>query len=60
MNTNYYRNNKSKIWLTISTWLATRVQLHDKMLYNIQVRLNRIDHSIGTLNDIVNFQLGFK
>ena len=24
---------------------ATRVQLHDKMLYNIQVRLNRIDHS---------------
>ena len=34
---------------------ATRVQLHDKMLYNIQVRLNRIDHSIGTLNDIVTF-----
>ena len=33
---------------------ATRVQLHDKM-YNIQVRLNRIDHSIGTLNDIVTF-----
>ena len=25
------------------------------MLYNIQVRLNRIDHSIGTLNDIVIF-----
>ena len=34
---------------------ATRVQLHDKMLHNIQVRLNRIDHSIGTLNDIVTF-----
>ena len=34
---------------------ATRVQLHDKMLYNVQVRLNRIDHSIGTLNDIVTF-----
>ena len=34
---------------------ATRVQLHDKMLYNIQARLNRIDHSIGTLNDIVTF-----
>ena len=34
---------------------ATRVQLHDKMLYNIQVRLNRIDHSIGTRNDIVTF-----
>ena len=34
---------------------ATRVQLHDKMLYNIQVRLNRIDHSIETLNDIVTF-----
>ena len=34
---------------------ATRVQLHDKMLYNIQARLNRVDHSIGTLNDIVTF-----
>ena len=34
---------------------ATRVQLHDKMLYNIQARINRVDHSIGTLNDIVTF-----
>ena len=34
---------------------ATRVQLHDKMLYNIQARLNRVDHSIGNLNDIVTF-----
>ena len=34
---------------------ATRVQLHDKMLYNIQARLNKIDHSIGNLNDIVTF-----
>ena len=34
---------------------ATRVQLHDKMLYNIQARLNRVDHSIGALNDIVTF-----
>ena len=31
---------------------ATRVQLHNKMLYNIQARLNRVAHSIGTLNDI--------
>ena len=34
---------------------ATRVQLHDKMLYNIQVRLNRIDHSIKTIQDIITF-----
>ena len=34
---------------------ATRVQLHDKMLYDIQARLNRVDHSIGALNDIVTF-----
>ena len=34
---------------------ATRVQLHDKMLYNIQVRLARIDHSIRTIQDIVTF-----
>ena len=55
MNRTYYRNNKSRIWLTNLNLTATRVQLHDKMLYNIQVRLNRIDHSIGTLNDIVTF-----
>ena len=34
---------------------ATRVQLHDKMLCNIQVRLGGIDRSIGALNDIVTF-----
>ena len=34
---------------------ATRVQLHDKMLYNIQVRLVRIDHAIRTIQDIVTF-----
>ena len=34
---------------------ATRVQLHDRMLYNIQVRLNKIDHSIRTLEDIMTF-----
>ena len=34
---------------------ATRVQLHDKMLYNIQVRLARIDHAIRTIQDIVTF-----
>ena len=34
---------------------ATRVRLHDRMLYDIQARLNRIDHSIGALNDIVTF-----
>ena len=34
---------------------AAGVQLHGEVLYNIQVGLNRIDHSIGTLNDIVTF-----
>ena len=34
---------------------ATRVQLHDKMLYGIQVRLNGIDHSMGALNGMVAF-----
>ena len=34
---------------------ATRVQLHDKMLHNIQVRLARIDHAIRTIQDIVTF-----
>ena len=34
---------------------ATRVQLHDKMLYNIQVRLNRIDYSIKSIQDIITF-----
>ena len=35
--------------------IATRVQLHGKMLYNIQVRLTKIDHSIRNLQDIVTF-----
>ena len=34
---------------------ATRVQLHDKMLYNIQVRLTKIDHTIRTIQDIITF-----
>ena len=34
---------------------ATRVQLHDKMLYNIQLRFNRIDHCIKDLQDLVTF-----
>ena len=34
---------------------ATRVQLHDKMLYNIQLRLNRRDHCISDLQDLVTF-----
>ena len=34
---------------------ATRVQLHDKMLYNIQVRLTKIDHTIRTIEDIITF-----
>ena len=34
---------------------ATRVQLHDKMLYNIQVRLTKIDHSIRAIEDIITF-----
>ena len=34
---------------------ATRVQLHDKMLYNIQVRLSKIDYTIKTMEDIITF-----
>ena len=34
---------------------ATRVQIHDKMLYNIQVRLSKIDHSIKIMQDMIQF-----
>ena len=34
---------------------ATRVQLHDKMLYNIQVRLSKIDYAIKNMADIITF-----
>ena len=34
---------------------ATRVRLHDKILYNIHLRLYRIDHYIKDLQDIVTF-----
>ena len=36
---------------------ATRVQLHDKMLYNIQVRLNQVNFSIAALQDIVQYTI---
>ena len=36
---------------------ATRVQLHDKMLYNIQVRLNQLNFSIAALQDIVQYTI---
>ena len=34
---------------------ATRVRLHDRMLYNIQLRLYRLDHCIRDLQDLVTF-----
>ena len=34
---------------------ATRVHLHDKMLYNIQVRLSKIDYTIRNMQDIISF-----
>ena len=34
---------------------ATRVRLHDKILYNIHLRLYRIDHYIKDLQDLITF-----
>ena len=34
---------------------ATRVRLHDRILYNIQLRLYRIDHYIKDLQDLITF-----
>ena len=34
---------------------STRVQIHDKMLYNIQVRLSRMDHTIKIMQDMIQF-----
>ena len=34
---------------------ATRVRLHDRILYNVQLRLNRIDHYIKDLQDLIAF-----
>ena len=34
---------------------ATRVRLHDRMLYNVQLRLYRLDHCIRDLQDLVTF-----
>ena len=36
---------------------ATRVQLHDKMLYNIQVRLNQLNFSVAVLQDLVQYTI---
>ena len=36
---------------------ATRVQLHEKMLYNIQVRLNQLNFSVAALQDLVQYTI---
>ena len=36
---------------------AARVQLHDKMLYNIQVRLNQLNFSVVALQDLVQYTI---
>ena len=36
---------------------ATRVQLHDEMLYNIQVRLNKMNFSIAAMQDIIQYNM---
>ena len=36
---------------------ATRVQLHDEMLYNIQIRLNKLNFSIAALQDMVQYNM---
>ena len=36
---------------------ATRVQLHDKVLYNIQVRLNQLNFSVAALQDLVQYTI---
>ena len=35
---------------------ATRVQLHDKMLYDLEVRLSWIEHVMAKLHEIVRYQ----
>ena len=34
---------------------ATRVRLHDKILYNVHLRLYRVDHYIKDLHDLITF-----
>ena len=36
---------------------ATRVQLHDEMLYNIQVRLNKVDFTITAMKDMIQYNM---
>ena len=36
---------------------ATRVQLHDEMLYNNQVRLNKVDFAIATMQDMIQYNM---
>ena len=36
---------------------ATRVQLHDEMLYNIQVRLNKLNFSIAAMQDMLQYNM---
>ena len=36
---------------------AIRVQLHDEMLYNIQVRLNKVDFAIAAMQDMIQYNM---
>ena len=36
---------------------ATRVQLHDEILYNIQVRLNKVDFAIAAMQDMIQYNM---
>ena len=36
---------------------ATRVQLHDEMLYNIQVRLNKLNYTIAAMQDMIQYNM---
>ena len=36
---------------------ATRVQLHDEILYNIQVRLNKVDFAIAAMQDVIQYNM---
>ena len=57
MNKIYFKKQQIQDLAQYLNLTATRVQLHDKMLYNIQVRLNQLNFSVAALQDLVQYTI---
>ena len=44
-------------WSRFMNLTATRVRLHDKQIYNLQVRMMRLEEGLQEMTDTTNFHI---